>query len=77
MPTSWTELTVAVTPYVEGIPSPDSGTITGFALFGLPIPIDGGLAFGDTTVSWAENTVPLTSHTEMTVPLTTWTQHSG
>lgn len=75
--TSWTELTVAAAGFIKGVPTTGSGQITGFSLFGLPIPIDSGVAFADPTAAWSEMTVSATSYSEMSTPATTWTEVTG
>mgnify|MGYP001591989620 CR=1 FL=1 len=72
--TTWTEQSVASTSYMEAPTAPGSGSIEGYALFGLPIPISEGIAFADATASWTENSVAASSYTEMTVTATTWTE---
>lgn len=73
-PTTWTEKTAPETAYFEGIPSPLSGSIEGYAMLDIVIPISGGLAFADTTTAWTERTAPAASYSELTAPAVAWTE---
>ena len=55
--TPWTERTATQVTCFEGRPGPGSGNITGFALFGMPIPISHGLSFADSSVTYAERSL--------------------
>lgn len=72
---TWTERPVTEVTYFEG--QLNTGTISqGFALFGMPIPVDGGLVWSDPTASYTERTVPSTTFTEKTVAATTYVERT-
>ena len=69
---TWTEATVAEVAQYEGVPQ--ATDLTGFALFGMPIPLDGATVWGDVTSSYTEATVASGTITEVTVPSTSYTE---
>lgn len=70
--TSWTELSVAETGYVEGLYS--SLPVNGFAIMNVTVPVVNGFQMVDPTTSWAELTVSATASTELTAPTVAWTE---
>jgi len=73
--TPWNEITGVQTPYVKGIPSNIS--VDAVILFGIVMPIVGGIAFTDPTTTYTEMSLAAaTPSTEMSAPLTPWTKIS-
>jgi len=72
--TPYTELSVAATPYFEGIASPD--TVNGFYMGDMVIPLDAAAIYLDLSVPYTELSIPLTPQTELTAPLTNYTEMS-
>ena len=72
--TSWTEQSQTSSTWYEGLPGP---AIEGYALFGLPIPIEIGLSYSGVTSTWTEHSQSATAMTEMSQTASTWTEITG
>jgi hypothetical protein len=59
---SYSEASVAAAQWFKGVPGIP---FDGFALFGMPIPVENGLVFQDPTTSYAKVSVPATAWTEV------------
>lgn len=70
--TSWTELSVAETGYVEGLYS--SLPVNGFAIMNVTVPVVNGFQMVDPNVAWTELTGTATATTELTAPAVAWTE---
>lgn len=72
---TYTERTVTSSSYTEGIPA---GTLDAgvFALFGMPIPVEGATVWADPTAAYTERTVASGSYTEKAVSSTTYVERS-
>jgi hypothetical protein len=61
--TEFTECSGSAATYFEGMRAP--GSVEGYALFGMPIPIVDGVAFADATAAFTESSISSS---------TTWTE---
>jgi hypothetical protein len=72
---TYTERTVTSATFTEGKPA---GTLNAgvFALFGMPIPVEGATVWADPTAAYSGRTVASGAHTERTVNSTAYTERS-
>lgn len=72
---TWTERPVTATTFTEGRPS---GTLDAgvYALFGMPIPVEGATVWADPTASYTEKVVVASSYTEKTVSAASYTERT-